>query len=57
MSKKPGLSSGFLTTKKQDLGMNDLEFRCDKVNEDITLIQRKCGLTFGSDAYLLYAYM
>lgn len=37
--------------------MNDLEFRCDKVNEDITLIQRKCGLTFGSDAYLLYAYM
>ena len=25
----------------------------DKVNEDISLIQKKGGLTFGTDAYLL----
>ena len=31
--------------------------RIDKVNENISLIQKKNGLTFGSDAYLLYAYM
>ena len=31
--------------------------RIDKVNENLTLIQKKNGLTFGSDAYLLYAYM
>lgn len=27
------------------------------VNENITLVQNKNGLTFGTDAYLLYAYM
>ena len=37
--------------------MNDSVFRTDEVNENITLVQRKEGLTFGSDAYLLYAYM
>ena len=31
--------------------------RRDKVNEDITLTQSGTGLTFGSDAYLLYAYI
>jgi len=31
--------------------------RLDKVNENLTLIQKKNGLTFGSDAFLLYAYM
>ena len=31
--------------------------RVDYVNENITLIQKKDGLTFGSDAYLLYAYL
>ena len=31
--------------------------RIDNVNEDIKLIQKKHGLTFGSDAYLLAAYM
>lgn len=31
--------------------------RVDCVNENITLIQKKDGLTFGSDAYLLYAYL
>ena len=31
--------------------------RIDEVNEDIKLIQKKHGLTFGSDAYLLAAYM
>ena len=29
----------------------------DEVNENISLIQKKHGLTFGSDAYLLSAYM
>ncbi|MBE6574531.1 MAG: methyltransferase domain-containing protein [Ruminococcaceae bacterium] len=28
-----------------------------RVNENIELIQKKQGLTFGTDAYLLYAYM
>ena len=31
--------------------------RLDKVNEDITLIQKKKGLTFGTDAYLLASYI
>lgn len=31
--------------------------RIDEVNESITLIQKKNGLTFGTDAYLLAAYM
>ncbi len=31
--------------------------RVDRVNENITLIQKKDGLTFGTDAYLLAAYM
>lgn len=31
--------------------------RLDQVNENLTLIQKKNGLTFGSDAFLLYAYM
>ena len=37
--------------------MEACEYRTDKVNENITLIQRKDGLTFGTDAYLLYAYV
>lgn len=37
--------------------MDDKVFRIDKVNDDITLVQRKSGLTFGTDAYLLYAYV
>ena len=31
--------------------------RLDKVNENITLIQRKDGLTYGTDAYLLAAFV
>ena len=31
--------------------------RIDYVNENITLVQNKNGLTFGTDAYLLYAYL
>ncbi|MBQ8141036.1 MAG: methyltransferase [Clostridia bacterium] len=31
--------------------------RIDEVNEDIRLIQKKDGLTFGTDAYLLAAYV
>ncbi len=31
--------------------------RVDKVNEQITLIQKKDGLTFGTDAYLLAAFI
>lgn len=31
--------------------------RIDEVNENLNLIQKKQGLTFGSDAYLLAAYM
>ena len=31
--------------------------RLDEVNENIKLIQKKSGLTFGTDAYLLAAYM
>ena len=42
--------------------MNDTVFvdtheRLDVVNEDLKLIQNKNGLTFGTDAYLLAAYM
>jgi len=37
--------------------MSEERFRTDEVNERIRLIQMKTGLTFGSDAYLLYAYM
>jgi len=37
--------------------MVNFDERLDKVNENISLIQKKNGLTFGSDAYLLYAYM
>ena len=31
--------------------------RLDEVNDDLKLIQSKDGLTFGTDAYLLAAYM
>lgn len=31
--------------------------RIDRVNENIIIKQRKGGLTFGTDAYLLYAYI
>ena len=31
--------------------------RLDSVNEKITLIQKKDGLTFGTDAFLLAAFM
>lgn len=31
--------------------------RIDKVNENLTIIQKKDGLTFGTDAYLLYAFI
>ena len=31
--------------------------RLDEVNENLTLIQKKDGLTFGTDAFLLAAYM
>ena len=42
--------------------MNDLPLlhpdeRLDEVNERITLIQKKDGLTFGTDAYLLAAFI
>lgn len=41
--------------------MNGIELlsdeRLDKVNEKITIIQKKDGLTFGTDAYLLAAFM
>ena len=42
--------------------MNDLPLlhpdeRLDEVNEQITLIQKKDGLTFGTDAYLLAAFI
>lgn len=39
-----------------NIKINDGE-RVDKVNENITLIQKKDGLTFGTDAYLLASYM
>lgn len=31
--------------------------RIDKINENLSLIQKVDGLTFGTDAYLLYAYI
>lgn len=31
--------------------------RLDRVNENLQLIQKKKGLTFGTDAFLLYAYL
>ena len=31
--------------------------RLDKVNENITLIQKKDGLTFGTDAFLLASFI
>lgn len=31
--------------------------RLDEINDSLRLIQKKNGLTFGTDAYLLYAYM
>ncbi len=37
--------------------MEVLEYKTEKVNENLTLTQIKDGLTFGSDAYLLYAYI
>ena len=36
----------------------DAEYeRLDEINEDLKLIQRKGGLTFGTDAYLLSAFV
>ena len=35
----------------------DVNERVDTVNENIKLIQKKNGLTFGSDAYLLAAFV
>jgi tRNA1Val (adenine37-N6)-methyltransferase len=40
----------------EDIILNTDE-RFDKVNENITIIQKKNGLTFGTDAYLLAAFM
>ena len=37
--------------------MQEQLLRCDQVNEQITLTQRADGLTFGTDAYLLAAYV
>ena len=41
--------------------MSDIQLECDerldRVNEKITLIQKKDGLTFGTDAFLLAAYI
>ncbi len=34
-----------------------LDERVDQVNEGLTLIQKKEGLVYGTDAYLLYAYI
>ena len=31
--------------------------RFDKINENLTIIQKKQGLTFGSDTYLLSAFI
>ena len=31
--------------------------RIDEINDSLRLIQKKSGLTFGTDAYLLYAYL
>ena len=41
--------------------MNDIllspDERLDKVNENLTLIQKKDGLTFGTDAFLLASFI
>ncbi|MBO4356191.1 MAG: methyltransferase [Clostridia bacterium] len=34
-----------------------MEERCDRINENLTIIQKSGGLTFGTDAFLLYAYI
>ena len=31
--------------------------RLDEINDSLKLIQKKDGLTFGTDAFLLYAYL
>ena len=31
--------------------------RFDKINEDLTIVQRVGGLTFGTDSYLLAAFV
>ena len=45
--------------RKGDKRMMDVTLlegeRIDRVNEDIVLIQKKAGLTFGTDAFLLAA--
>lgn len=40
-----------------DTDMRKDDERKDRVNENLILIQKKNGFTFGTDAYLLYAYM
>ena len=37
--------------------MEEQTLRSERVNEDIELFQSKKGLTYGSDAYLLFAYL
>ena len=63
---KPSLlSSSAFCVRYYDAGIFSVQkgkakvegLRCDKVNDDITLMQSGTGLTFGSDAYLLYAYI
>ena len=46
----------FFEVKMKDIMILEDE-RIDEVNENIRLLQKKHGLTFGSDAYLLAAYM
>ena len=41
---------------EKDLCLSDDE-RLDYINEDLSLIQLKRGLTFGTDAYLLSAFV
>ena len=51
-------NSPYLTFKTQEeVKFVQDELRYDKVNEGIALIQRKNGLTFGTDALLLSAYI
>ncbi len=42
--------------EKRDVIYDAETERVDVINEDLTLIQRKRGLTFGTDAYLLAAF-
>ncbi len=42
--------------EKRDVIYDGDTERVDEINEDITLIQKKRGLTFGTDAYLLSAF-